>query len=185
MALTPSTMMPLGTIAPDFSLFEPLTRKIRHLEEFISDIATVIVFTCNHCPYVIHIQDKMVEVFKDYQKKGIQCVAICSNNVEKYPQDGPDKMSLRAQEAGFTFPYLYDETQAVAHAYQAACTPDFYVFNSQRRCVYRGRFDGSTPGNTIPVTGEELTKALDQILAHQPIDQQQKPSVGCNIKWKS
>ncbi len=184
MALTPSTMLPLGTKAPDFNLPDVCSGKLTSLQQIKSDIATVIVFICNHCPYVKHIQTKLVEVANKYQAKGIRFVAINSNDIEKYPDDSPEKMLRDANQYHYSFPYLFDDTQAIAKAYQAACTPDFYVFSPDLLCVYRGRFDESTPGNGVPVTGEELSGALDALLAHKEIDLDQKPSVGCNIKWK-
>jgi thiol-disulfide isomerase/thioredoxin len=185
MAITPSNMLPLGTIAPDFNL--PDTRKngeFISLQNAKSQIATVIMFICNHCPYVKHIQSKLAQVAKEYQKKGVNFIAINSNDVKNYPADNPEQMRLEVEQNDYTFPYLYDETQEVAKNYQAACTPDFYIFNDKLACVYRGRFDSSTPGNSIPVTGEDLTLALDHLLMGKPITHPQLPSVGCNIKWK-
>ncbi len=184
MAVTPSTMLALGTKAPEFELLDPVSDKKLSLSQLKSDTATVICFICNHCPFVIHIQDTLADVAKKYQTKGIQFIAISSNDVDNYPDDSPDKMKQRAQEVGFVFPYLYDETQEVAKAYQAACTPDFYVFDRNLACVYRGRFDESSPGKDLPVTGNDLCAALDNILNGKPVDSDQKPSVGCNIKWK-
>ncbi|MCD6038890.1 MAG: resA 1 [Gammaproteobacteria bacterium] len=183
MAETASTMLPLGTIAPAFKLWDVCTEKQVSLDDLKSTIATVIMFICNHCPYVKYIQAKLVDVTHVYQKKGIVFIAINSNDVKKYPADSPENMRKEAQAHHYTFPYLYDETQEVAKAYQAACTPDFYIFDHQLACVYRGRFDDATPGNHYPVTGKELINALDQIIANKPIDQHQLPSVGCNIKW--
>ncbi|MEO8401677.1 MAG: thioredoxin family protein [Gammaproteobacteria bacterium] len=184
MALTPSSMLPLGTFAPDFKLPDTRTGKIISLTEAKSNIATVIMFLCNHCPYVLHIQQKIVAVAKKYQAQGIQFVAISSNDVENYPADNPEQMHKEAEANGYTFAYLYDETQDIAKAYQAACTPDIYVFDRNLACVYRGRFDDSTPGNGIPVTGKDLIAVLDAIIADQTINPDQKPSMGCNIKWK-
>jgi thiol-disulfide isomerase/thioredoxin len=184
MALTPSTMLPLGTIAPNLKLLDTVTGKMVSLQEKKSDIATVIMFICNHCPYVKHIQMKLAEVANTYQKKGISFIGISSNDVENYPADSPENMRKEAAAHHYNFPYLYDETQDIARAYQAACTPDFYIFDKNHACVYRGRFDDATPGNNNPVTGKDLTNALDQILAHRPVDQNQLPSMGCNIKWK-
>lgn len=184
MAETESTMLPLGSRAPHFNLIDTRTDQRVYLEEVRSSIATVILFLSNHCPYVKHIQVKLAEVAAHYQKKGITFVAICSNNVEKYPDDAPDKMKIVAEEFHYTIPYLYDESQEVAKAYHAACTPDVYVFDKNLLCVYRGRFDESTPGNNKPVTGCDLTDALDCILAGRPISTEQHPSLGCNIKWK-
>lgn len=184
MAETPSTMLPLGTIAPPFKLLNTVDHQFFTLDELKSDIATVIMFICNHCPYVKLIQQKLVEVAKHYQSQGISFIAINSNDVKNYPADSPEKMTYEAKMASYSFPYLYDETQAVAKAYHAACTPDFYVFDNKLACVYRGRFDEATPGNQLPVTGNDLSKALNQLLANKPISHDQKPSVGCNIKWK-
>lgn len=184
MSETPSNMLPLGTIAPNFKLLDTICNETLELDDLKSGIATVIMFICNHCPYVKHIQTKLVEVANTYQAKGFRFIAISSNDVATYADDSPEKMREEAANHHYPFPYLYDETQAIAKAYQAACTPDFYVFNEHMHCVYRGRFDASTPGNQEPVTGKELTAALDAILTGDAIDQNQKPSVGCNIKWK-
>jgi len=184
MAETPSTMLPLGTIAPAFTLLDTRTHQPASLEQTKSSIATVIMFICNHCPYVKHIQKKLVEMVKKYQAQGIHFIAINANDVTLYPDDSPEKMQKEAETAGYTFPYLYDETQAVAKAYHAACTPDLYVFDKNLKCVYRGRFDSATPRNNQPVTGNELSQALDNILAGKPVNPNQFPSLGCNIKWK-
>lgn len=184
MAETPSTMIPLGTKAPDFTLQDSRTGKYVSLSDLKSDKGTVIMFICNHCPYVIHIQKKLVEVAKHYQKHGVNFVAINSNDVVRYPADHPDKMKLEAEKNGYTFPYLFDEDQSIARAYQAACTPDFYIFDKDLKCVYRGRFDKATPGNKQPVTGEELCAALDNLLSGKSISSEQHASLGCNIKWK-
>lgn len=184
MAETPSTMLPLGTKATDFTLPDTRTGKICTLSDLKSDKATVVMFICNHCPYVKHIQDKLVSVAKKYQALGISFIAISSNDAKNYPADSPEKMRLEAEQNDYTFPYLYDETQSIAKAYHAACTPDFYIFDNQLACIYRGRFDDSTPGNQRPVTGNELSQALDNVLVAKPINADQKPSVGCNIKWK-
>ena len=184
MAETPSNMLPLNTKAPAFKLPDTRTGEQLSLQELRSDQATVIMFICNHCPYVKLILDKIVEVSEVYQSKGVSFIAINSNDAEKYPADAPNKMHDTATNYHFTFPYLYDETQAVAKAYQAACTPDFYIFDSQLACAYRGRFDDATPGNGQEVTGKDLCTALDQILSGDSVEIEQKPSVGCNIKWK-
>lgn len=184
MAETPSTMIPLGTIAPDFRLVDTRTGKQISLQDVKSDIATVIIFLCNHCPYVKLIQSKLVEVAKTYQAKGIRFVGISSNDINNYPQDGPEFMKAEAEKFHYTFPYLFDETQTVAKAYHAACTPDFFVFDKDLRCVYRGRFDEATPGNQKQVTGADLTMALDCVLAGKAVSVKQIASVGCNIKWK-
>lgn len=184
MSLIPSTMLPLGTIAPSFSLPDTVSGKILTLASLRSDKATVVMFLCNHCPYVKHIINKLVEVASVYQKKGVAFIAINSNDVQNFPDDSPEKMHEKAQVWHFTFPYLFDESQDVAKAYQAACTPDFYVFDEQLACVYRGRFDEASPGKTVQVTGKDLTDALDNVLAKKPIASDQKPSIGCSIKWK-
>jgi len=184
MALTPSTMLPLGTSAPDFNLPDTISGKIISLQELKSPIGTVVMFICNHCPYVKHIQTELVNLANKYQAKNIQFVAINSNDVKNYPDDSPENMQKEAKAHGYSFPYLYDETQSVAKAYQAACTPDFYLFDRDLLCVYRGRFDDSTPGNNIPVTGKDLSTALDSLFQNKAINQDQKPSIGCNIKWK-
>jgi thiol-disulfide isomerase/thioredoxin len=184
MAETPSTMLPLGTIAPDFTLMDVRTDKMMTLRELKSDVATVVMFICNHCPYVKLIQDRLAEVAKHYQTHGVSFIAINSNDVQNYPADAPDKMKIEAEKHKYSFPYLFDETQQVAKAYQAACTPDFYIFDKNLACVYRGRFDEATPGNKKPVTGEDLCHALDNILTGKLVSANQKPSVGCNIKWK-
>lgn len=184
MAETPSTMLPLGKKAPSFELPDTVSGEMIALENIKSSVATVIMFICNHCPYVKHIENKLVEVAKSYQEKGIVFIAINSNDVEKYPADNPANMQIEAEKLNFTFPYLFDATQDVARAYHAACTPDFYIFDHDLACVYRGRFDSATPRNNLPVTGKDLTNALDNLLAKKPIDANQYPSLGCNIKWK-
>lgn len=184
MAETPSNMLPLGTKAPDFKLQDTVTGQWISLNSAKSPIATVILFICNHCPYVKLIQSKLVEVANDYQAKEIKFIAISSNDISHRPEDGPELMRSEAINKKYTFPYLFDETQAVAKAYQAACTPDFYVFDKDLRCVYRGRFDDATPGNHKASTGNDLINALEQILAGKSVDTHQHPSLGCNIKWK-
>jgi len=185
MARTPSNMMPLGTQAPDFSLPDTVSGKILNLQALKSDRATVMMFICNHCPFVKHINAGLVQLAQDYQPKGVSFIAISANDVENYPEDAPDKMQQVAQTEGYSFPYLYDETQAVAKAYDAACTPDFYIFDGQLQCVYRGQLDDSRPDSTIPVTGADIRAALDAILSGQTVNPEQKPSLGCNIKWKT
>ena len=177
-------MIQLGSPAPDFSLPEPLTSRLLTLKDFQGKQALLVMFICNHCPYVIHVNQGIVALAKDYQEKGVGFVAISSNDVENYPADAPDKMKVHAGQEGYTFPYLYDETQEVAKAYDAACTPDFYVFDGNRRLVYRGQMDGSRPGSGVPVTGEDLRAALDAVLAGGAVTDMQRPSAGCNIKWK-
>ncbi len=184
MALSYSQMMPLGTQAPDFNLLNVVSGQLNSLHELQSNKATVIAFICNHCPYVKHIQAALVAVANSYQAKGIHFIAISSNDAEHYPQDGPAEMKKDAERLAYPFPYLFDETQAVAKAYQAACTPDFYIFDHDLHCVYRGRFDDSSPGNDIAVSAKDLKNALDCILNGMPVSTEQKPSMGCNIKWK-
>ncbi|MDP5274160.1 thioredoxin family protein [Chengkuizengella axinellae] len=185
MARTPSNMIPLHSKAPDFSLLEPVTGNERTLKELKSDTATVLMFICNHCPFVKHVQEQLVKLANDYIPKGISFIAISSNNVENYPDDSPEKMKEDAERFGYPFPYLYDETQEVAKAYEAACTPDFYIYDGELKCVYRGQLDDSRPENGKPVTGEDIRRALDQILNGESVDEKQKPSIGCNIKWKA
>lgn len=184
MALTPSNMMPLGTKAPDFELWCAVNEREFSLEELSSDKATVIMFICNHCPYVKHVQEGIVELANDYSSMGVSFVAINSNDVEKYPADSPENMKLDAERLGYSFPYLFDESQVVAKAYDAACTPDFYIFDGDLICVYRGQMDHSRPGNGKPVTGEHLRDALDKLLRGEAVSEEQIPSIGCNIKWK-
>ncbi|MFD2550421.1 thioredoxin family protein [Bizionia sediminis] len=184
MAQTPSNMLPLGTVAPNFSLTDSLTGKTISLQEAKGTRATVIMFICNHCPFVKHVNAELVKLAKDYQAAGVNFIAISSNDVEHYPQDAPDKMKQTAIVEGYTFPYLYDDTQTVAKAYQAACTPDFYVFNSKLQLSYRGQLDNSRPGNDIPVTGSDIRHALNCLIENKENLTEQKPSIGCNIKWK-
>ena len=184
MVATASNMLPLGSKAPDFTLIDTRNDQWVSLDEGTLFKATVIMFLSNHCPYVKHVQPKVAELAARYQPQGIRFIAISSNDIEKYPADGPEKMRLEAEEAHYSFPYLYDESQDVAKAYKAACTPDFYIFDKDLLCVYRGCLDESTPGNNKPLTGEHLQAALDCILAGKPVNAEQKPSLGCNIKWK-
>ncbi len=177
-------MLPLGTVAPDFRLPDP-DGKIVSLTAFEDAPALLVLFVCNHCPYVKHIRAGLAEVGREYQKRGVAVVAISANDVANYPQDAPDKMKEEAKAAGYTFPYLYDESQAVAQAFRAACTPDIFLFDKNRKLVYRGQFDDSRPGNGRPVTGKDLRAALDAVLSGKPVPEQQTPSVGCNIKWKA
>jgi len=184
MVLTPSTMTGLGTKAPAFSL--PGTDGRTHsLQDFAGKKALLVMFICNHCPYVKHVADELARLGRDYQPKGAGIVAISSNSVESHPADSPEKMKEEAQLRGYSFPYLYDESQSVAKAYQAACTPDFFLFDAQLRLVYRGQLDASRPGNNIPVTGADLRAALDATLVGKPVSPDQRPSIGCNIKWKT
>ncbi|MER2997504.1 thioredoxin family protein [Pontibacter populi] len=174
----------LGTLAPDFALLDTISGKLFSLRDVASTKATVIMFTCNHCPYVLHILDKVVEVAKVYQQKGVSFVAISSNDATIQPQDGPEKMKALAQQYGFTFPYLYDQTQQVARTYRAICTPEFFVFDANKRLAYHGQFDSSRPKSDAPVTGEDLTNALDALLQGQHPTVAQQPAIGCSIKWK-
>jgi len=184
MARTESNMLALGTPAPDFQLPDTASSNVLSLQDIRGQKATVMMFICNHCPFVIHIKHELSQLGHDYQNSGINFVAISANDVINFPQDSPNKMTKFAAENGFTFPYLYDESQSTAQAYQAACTPDFYVFDETLRCVYRGQLDGSRPSNEVPVSGKDLRTALDALLAGQPVNKNQKPSMGCNIKWK-
>ena len=184
MAFAESTMLPLGTKAPQFKLLDTVSGQTLSLDDMKSDKATVIMFLCNHCPYVLHVNAGIVALAKDYQAKGVRFIGINSNDAEKYPADAPDLMTELARNEGYTFPYLYDETQEVAKAYDAACTPDFYVFDGDMRLTYRGRIDGSRPKNDLPVTGVDLRAALDAILRGELVAENQYPSGGCNIKWK-
>lgn len=184
MARTASNMLPLGTKAPDFSLRDAITKEIVSLNDVIGKHGTVVMFICNHCPFVKHVSDELVRVSNDYRVQGFGFVAINSNDIENYPDDRPEEMARIAEEKDYEFPYLFDETQEVAKAYDAACTPDFYVFDSEQRLVYRGQLDDSRPGNSIQVTGRDLREALDAILSNSPQRNDQKPSIGCNIKWK-
>jgi len=177
-------MLPLGTIAPGFDLQDVISGENKTVKEVIGEEGLVVMFLSAHCPYVKHLEEEISFVAEKYQHKGIGFVAISSNNVESHPEDAPEKLQEQADEQGFEFPYLYDESQEVAKAYQAACTPDFYLFDKELKCVYRGRFDAATPGNDEPVTGDELKDAMDSLLDEEPIFEEQKPSMGCNIKWK-
>lgn len=184
MAAIPSTMLPLGTVAPDFSLPDAVTGNTLSLQELKSDKGTVVMFICNHCPYVQHIIPELQRLSTEYQPQGIRFIAISANDVANYPEDSFEKMREYAANWGHPFTYLYDESQEVARAYQAACTPDFYLFDADLRCVYRGRLDASTPRNTEPLTGADLRAALNALLAGEAISETQYPSIGCNIKWK-
>ncbi len=184
MAETPSTMLPLGTVAPAFSLPDTVSDQMMSLQDLKSEVGTVIMFICNHCPFVKHVNQELVALAQDYQPQGVSIVAISSNDVENYPQDGPQQMKETAAQEGYTFPYLYDETQQVARDYDAACTPDFYLFDSDLKLVYRGQLDSSRPGNGVLVTGEDLRNALDSLISGEKITDDQLPSIGCNIKWK-
>jgi peroxiredoxin len=184
MAETPSTMVDLGTEAPDFSLPEPKSGHKWSYSDVRGQRGTLVVFLCNHCPYVKHIADELAEVASEYQMKGIGFVGISSNDADSYPADRPEEMVKEADRRGYEFPYLYDESQQVARAYSAACTPDFFLFNANDRLVYRGQFDAARPGNDEPIDGSDLREAMDALIAGKDVDENQVPSVGCNIKWK-
>lgn len=183
MAATPSTMLALGTRAPAFALPDLGGRTVT-LDDFADVPALLVMFVCNHCPYVQHVERELAAVARDYQPRGLAVVAISANDVAAYPADGPAGMREQVARAGFTFPYLYDETQDVARAYHAACTPDLFLFDRQRRLVYRGQLDDSRPGNGVAVTGADLRGAVDAVLAGRPVPPEQTPSIGCNVKWK-
>lgn len=185
MAKTPSFMLPLGTQAPPFALLEPSTGRTLSLADFESSPALLVLFTCNHCPYVKHLREGVLQLARDSQARGLAVVGICANDAVSHPDDSPAKMAEEVERYGYPFPYLHDETQAVAKAYRAACTPDFFLFDSRRALVYRGQFDGSRPGNQVPVTGEDLRRAVDAVLAGRAVNAQQHPSLGCSIKWKA
>jgi peroxiredoxin len=184
MSLTESTMLELGTTAPDFSLTDVVTGKTVHRDDFRGSKALLVMFICAHCPYVKHIETGLAALGKDYAGKPLGLVAISSNDAVTHPADNPAGLKQQAEICGFNFPYLYDETQAVARAYKAACTPDFFLFDGNLRLVYRGQFDSSRPGNGIPITGKDLRAAIDLVLAGKPVPTDQRPSIGCNIKWK-
>ncbi len=184
MALTPSNVMEKGVVAPQFTLPDTVTGKNISLNDVKGENGTVILFICNHCPFVIHVNLLLVALAKEYQKKGIGFVAISSNDVEKYPQDAPDVMKLHALKHQYPFPYLYDASQQVAKDYDATCTPDVYVFNGDLKSYYHGQLDSSRPGNNIPSNGSDIKKALDLMLLGQEYTETEKPSIGCGIKWK-
>ena len=184
MAETPSTMAPLGMKAPDFRLPDVVSGRTVSLDDFKSAPALLVMFICNHCPYVKHVREHLTQLVRDYQPRGLAVAGISSNDVAQFPDDGPEAMKAEARAAGYTFPYLFDETQAVAKEYRAACTPDFFVFDKDRRLVYRGQMDDSRPSSGRPVTGKDLRAALDAVLAGHPIPADQRPSMGCNIKWR-
>jgi peroxiredoxin len=185
MALTESTMLELGTTAPDFALTDVVSGKTVRRDDFRGRKALLVIFICTHCPYVKHIEKRLATLGNDYASQPIGIVAISSNDVSTHPDDSPAGMKQQAETFGFNFPYLYDETQAVARAYKAACTPDIFLFDDTLRLVYRGQFDRSRPGNGIPVSGEDLRAAIDAVLAGKPPLEDQRPSIGCNIKWKA
>jgi peroxiredoxin len=177
-------MLPLGTIAPDFTLVDSITNNKYSLNDIKGEKGTVVMFICNHCPFVIHVNEEIVRIANDYRVQGFGFVAISSNDIEKYPQDAPREMWKTARKNNYTFPYLFDETQNIAKIYDAACTPDFYLFDSESKLIYRGQLDDSRPGNGIPVNGRDLRQALDAVLRNAKVSEKQKPSIGCNIKWK-
>ena len=184
MARTPSQMLPLGTLAPTFNLPDA-DGKMHSLDDATGSQAYLVMFICNHCPFVKHVADELARLGRDYREKGVAVFAINSNDIESHPADGPDKMKEEAAARGYTFPYLLDADQSVAKSYEAACTPDFYLFDADRRLVYRGQLDGSRPGNDVPVDGADLRRAIDAVLAGDPVPAAQVPSLGCNIKWKA
>jgi peroxiredoxin len=184
MAATESAMLPLGTPAPDFALPDAAGGETVRLATFAGKRALLVMFLCPHCPYVQHVQKELAKIGADYATRSLGIVAISSNDAAQYPEDAPDGLRRQARLLGFTFPYCYDESQEAARAYRAACTPDFFLFDENRALVYRGQLDGSRPGNAIPVTGADLRRAIDAVLDGKPVSPQQKPSIGCNIKWK-
>ena len=185
MVLTPSTMLALGSPVPDFKLPDVVSGDTVTLGSFADKDALLVMFICRHCPFVIHVQEELARLGGDYQTKNVGILAISSNDAETHPEDAPSNLKAMAEELGFNFPYCYDETQEVARAFQAACTPDFYLFDRRRDLVYRGQLDGSRPGNNEPVTGRDLRSATDAVLAGTPVSSDQTPSIGCNIKWKA
>jgi peroxiredoxin len=184
MSLTPSNDFQIGALAPDFYLTDVVTDSVKGLIELNGEQGILILFICNHCPFVKHINTEVTRMAYDFQTKGINFVAISSNDVSNYPQDSPEKMKELAKNEGFDFPYLYDESQEVAKAYKAACTPDIYLFDKELKCYYHGQIDDSRPGNNIPVTGKDLRQAMQDLLEGKDTPTIQKPSIGCNIKWK-
>lgn len=185
MARTESTMLPLGTAAPDFQLRDVVSGRMLTLADFRDKNALLVMFICRHCPFVKHVQSELARIGEDYAQKSLGIMAISSNDAEEFPDDAPDSLREMASELGFTFPYCYDERQDVARAYDAACTPDFFLFDKNRRLVYRGQLDDSRPGNSVPVTGKDLRSAIDAVRQGRPVSEQQKPSIGCNIKWRN
>ncbi len=183
MVKTASTMLELGTKAPNFNLPDTVSGRTISLDTFADKKALLIMFICQHCPFVQHIQSELARIGKDYMEQGLGIIAISSNSVETHPDDAPEKLKAMAEAQGFNFPFCYDETQEVAKAYTAACTPDFFLFDSTRALVYRGQLDDSRPGNDQPVNGKDLRAAIEKVLADEPISPEQKPSIGCNIKW--
>ncbi|WP_276380796.1 thioredoxin family protein [Flavobacterium sp. H4147] len=184
MARTPSNMVPLGTIAPEFFLKDTNSNNTYSFNDLKGSKGTLVIFMCNHCPFVLHVINEIVMIANDYRVQGLGIIAISSNDVEKYPQDSPEMMAEFALQHKIDFPYLYDETQETAKAYDAACTPDFYLFDNQNRLFYRGQLDDSRPGNGIPLSGTDLRNAIDALIYNRTLSEIQKPSIGCNIKWK-
>jgi peroxiredoxin len=184
MAATESTMLALGTPAPDFRMLDVVSGSTISLATFAGKKALLVMFICRHCPFVLHVKNELVRLGKDYEGKAVGIVAVSSNDADTYPDDAPASLKEMALELGFRFPFCHDETQQVAKAYSAACTPDFFLFDEQRKLVYRGQLDGSRPGNSVPVTGRDLRAAIDAVLAGRSVDPKQTPSIGCNIKWK-
>lgn len=184
MARVASTMLALGTAAPDFQLPDVVTGQTISLASFSGKTALLVMFICRHCPFVKHVQDELAALGKDYRDQAVAIVAISANDADNYPDDAPEPLKQMAEELGFTFPLCYDASQSVAKAYTAACTPDFFLFDADRKLVYRGQLDDSRPGNDKPVNGEDIRAAIDALLAGQPVAAEQKPSIGCNIKWK-
>ena len=184
MAQTPSNMLPLGTIAPDFNLKDTNSNEYKTFEDCKGEKGTVVMFICNHCPFVHHVMEEVIRVVNDYRVQGIGFVAISSNDAAKYPEDGPELMTEFAFKNKMEFPYLYDESQEVAKAYDAACTPDFFLFDVQDKLYYRGQLDDSRPSNGIPLSGSDLRGAIDAVIYNRSLNSPQKPSIGCNIKWK-
>ncbi|MGH2574020.1 MAG: thioredoxin family protein [Actinomycetota bacterium] len=180
-----STMLALGTMVPDFALPNVTTGRTVRRSDFDDRKALLVMFICRHCPYVRHVREGLAKLGRDYRDRDVGIVAISSNDPEAYPEDAPESLAEEAREAGYTFPYLFDETQDVAKAYSAACTPDFFLFDADRRLAYRGQFDSSRPGNGVPVTGQDLRAAIDAVLADRPVAEDQRPSVGCTIKWRA
>ncbi len=185
MVKTLSSMLPLGTIAPEFELYNPVSNQKETLQSHRGQVGTLIMFICNHCPFVKHITAELARLGHEYPAKGISVIAINANDVKTYPDDSPENMAEECRSHDYTFPYLFDETQQVAKAYRAECTPDFFLFDSELACVYRGQLDDSRPGNNIEVTGSDIRAALEALISGRDISPEQKPSMGCNIKWKN
>ena len=184
MALTPTKKIPLGFIAPDFNLINPLINQEQSLKNLKGDKATLIVFMCNHCPYVIHVLPELVKLANEYEEKGISVIGINSNDIQSHPDDSPENMIKLIHKYNIPFPYLFDETQEIAKAYTAECTPDFSIFNKEKKCVYRGQLDSSRPGNNKDINGSDIRKVFNQIINKELVSKEQIPSIGCNIKWK-